>query len=174
MILEAGDRRRMLVATVLTVAALPFLWSAKNDQAAGSTSALAIIAPAGGIVLATPAEAVSPELVEPAFLGGSVETVAPKPLQYDVAPAPSGSISVGKAGYRRLSVGSDSEQACQTSLAPFGTRIVVTNTDNGFKVACTNLSTRPVDTDLVIVLDTDTFVLLTDLAESPIPVEMSW
>ncbi len=169
----------MVLATVLTVAALPFLWSAKRDQAAGSVGSIAAIAPAGalagGVMLGPPAEERSPELIEPAFLGGSIETVAPQPLRYDIAAAPTGQVAVGKASYRRWPTGSGAtEHPCQTSLAPFNTRIVVTNTDNGYKVACTNLSTKPLDPDLVLVLDTDTFVLLADLTESPIPVELSW
>ncbi len=165
----------MLVATVLTVAALPFLWSAKHDQAAGSTGTLATISATGGLDIGTPPEEISPELIEPAFLGGSIETVAPQPLRYDVAPAPTGQLLVGKAGYRRLAIGSSEDRnVCQTSLAPFNARIVVTNTDNGYKIECYNLVTKPIDLDLVIVLDTDAFVLLTDLAESPIPVELSW
>ncbi len=174
MFLEAGDRRRVLVATVLTVAALPFLWSAKHDQAAGSTGALAATSAIGGLAIGMPPEEISPELVEPAFLGGSIETIAPQPLRYDVAPTPTGQLLVGKAGYRRLAIGSKNRNACQTSLAPFNARIVVTNTDNGYKIECFNVVTKPTDPDLVIILDTDAFVLLTDLAESPIPVELSW
>jgi hypothetical protein len=174
-ILEAGDRRRMLVATVLTVAALPFLWSAGNDSAAGSSGSLAALSPTGGIVLAPSAESASPELIEPGFLGGAVETLAPKPIRYVVAAPPSGEIHLGKAGYRRLASASGSRgKVCQTSLAPFNTRIVVTNTDNGYKIDCLNVNTKPVAPDLLIVVDTDAFVLLTDLAESPIPVELSW
>ena len=165
----------MLVATVLTVAALPFLWSAKHDQAAGSTGALATTSAIGGLAIGRPPEEISPELVEPAFLGGSIETVVPQPLRYDVSPTPTGRLLVGKAGYRRLTVGSSEDRnVCQTSLVPFNARIVVTNTDNGYKIECYNLVTKPTDSDLVIVLDTDAFVLLTDLAESPIPVELSW
>jgi hypothetical protein len=159
----------------MTVAALPFLWSAKNDEAAGSAGVLPTASATGGISVAVPPELISPELVEPAFLGGSVETVVHQEPVYDVAPTPTGQLLVGKAGYRRLAVEkSETRRSCQTPLAPYNARIVVTNTDNGFKIACFNILTKPIDPDLVIVLDTDAFIVLTDLAESPIPVELSW
>lgn len=176
--MEAGDRRRMVLAAILTVVALPFLWSAKRDQAGGSSAPIAAIAPGGDLVdgatLDAPTENISPELVEPAYLGGSATTATPAPVQYNVAAPPTGQTKVGRATYERWRVDSGEKHPCSTDLAPYGTRIVITNTDNGYKVACVNVRNRAAGADVLIRLDTDTFVQLADLAEAPIPVELSW
>ena len=68
----------------------------------------------------------------------------------------------------------DAERPCGTTRAPFGARVVVTNTDNGFRIACTNVEHQATATGVVMVLDTDAFLELADLGDSPIPVQISW
>lgn len=170
----------MVLAAMLTVAALPFLWSAKRDQAVGSDATIGALTPAGGLdagpTIGPALDVLSPHLVEPAFLGGTGTTLAPQPIQYDVVAARTGTVTTGLARYKRFrtSQAGGVKHPCGTNLAPFGTRIVVTNTDNGFRLECTNRDVKPLAEGTVLLLDTDSFGELADLAEAPIPVELSW
>ncbi len=54
-----------------------------------------------------------------------------------------------------------------------GARLVVTNTDNGHRVACRVVS-NDVPDGVTVVIDTDLFLDLADLVEAPVPVSLSW
>ncbi len=179
---EPGDRGRLIVATVLTVVALPFLWSTKQENA--GPESMAAITPGASVEVS--GSATSEPLVgsmataAPAFsaitAGGAPGTTLDEGIvTIDVA-APSGdNQATGVAQYRRWPNGlTDSEQPCGSAIAPFGERVVVTNTNNGYKVACTNVSSKPLPEGVVILLDTDVFLELADLGDSPIPVKISW
>lgn len=179
MLQEPGDRGRLALAVVLTVAALPFLWSSKREQSGAES--VAAIAPTGAVVGES---APAGFTAEPAAQVIDSLTVTASPLDpavddgvvtIDVAAPSSGEGASGTARYRHWPEDlTDEERPCGSPLAPFGKRIVVTNTDNGYKVACKNVSTKPLADDAVILLDTDVFLELADLGDAPIPVEISW
>lgn len=167
-----------MIAAVLTVVALPFLWSSKKEQSGAES--VAAIAATGGV-----GEAAAPGLdpAEPAILDALTITAVPASaslvddgiVTIDVAPPASGASASGTASYRRWpSELTREDRPCGSPIAPFGERIVVTNTDNGYKVACTNVSTKPLVGDAVIVIDTDVFLELADLGDAPLPVQISW
>jgi hypothetical protein len=59
-------------------------------------------------------------------------------------------------------------------LAPWGKTLTVTNTDNGQTTTCLNSISTPLPAGVDIVLHTDVFALISDLADAPVPVQISW
>ncbi|MGD9702982.1 MAG: hypothetical protein AB7Q42_09955 [Acidimicrobiia bacterium] len=171
MFADVGDRRRLALATVLTIVAMPFLWSSKDTSSPGTQ--LAVTAASAQPEINTPFEAAA--VPDPAFLTGPALSL-PDVITIDVASAPIGNLLSGKASYRNWPEGlaNGEGRPCGTSLVPFGSRIVVTNTDNGKKIACVNVTTRPNTGDIAIVIDTATFVELADLTDAPLSVDLSW
>jgi hypothetical protein len=172
---EVGDRRRLAFAAVVTVLALPYLWASKRDQPAAPGGQVAVVTPNSDLSGSRVVEASDVAISTPAYLDGPSVTVSPAPIVIDVAPTGDRADAVGSATFQRLGgqVG-EGDPRCWTNLAPFGARVVVTNTENGFKVTCLNGDTRPLPPDFVIVIDSDAFASLADLTEAPIPVELSW
>jgi hypothetical protein len=52
--------------------------------------------------------------------------------------------------------------------------LTVTNTDNGQTTTCTNSISTPLPAGVDIVLHTDLFTVISDLADAPVPVRISW
>lgn len=173
MFADVGDRRRLVVATVLTVIALPLLWTSKDSSSPGTQLAVTGASPSAD--LNAPAQSAAATPVR-AFVAEPASSVAStNVITIDVAGQPAGSTATGKASYRNWPNGLTAEKRpCGTPMVPFGARIVVTNVDNGKKVACVNVTTRPLATGSDIVIDTATFVELADLTDAPLTVEMSW
>jgi hypothetical protein len=49
-----------------------------------------------------------------------------------------------------------------------------TNTDNGQTTTCLNSVSTPLPAGVDIVLHTDIFTQISDLADAPVPVRISW
>jgi hypothetical protein len=169
----------LVVAAVLTVVALPFLWSSKQNTSGPESVAAIGAGETAAAVSGGTSESVSLDLGSSAFLSAPPAdpdaSVVPAVVTIDVAPPSPQNASTGPASYRQFDndlMGAD--RPCATDQVPFGARVVVTNTDNGFRVACTNVLTKPLTRGEVVVLDTDTFLELADLGDSPIPVQISW
>ena len=59
-------------------------------------------------------------------------------------------------------------------VAPAGTTLHVTDTDNGRTVDCKIVSVVPAPAGTLIVLGPDASAVLADVVESPIPVALAW
>jgi hypothetical protein len=179
-LLDVGDRRRIVLASALTLVALPFLYSAKRDSH-DATPAVAALAPGAGDAsaalssadAATTDAAVEDETATPAFLSESPGTTAVAAVTIGVAAPPGAQTSEGTASFKRWTSGSGGPGPCATRLAAIGTRLVVTNTDNGHRVACRVVSNDAPD-GVSVVIDTELFLDLADLVEAPVPVSLSW
>jgi hypothetical protein len=171
---EAGDRRRLAFAAVITVLALPFLWTSKRDQPTAPDGQVAVVTPNADLSGAGDVEASDVAASTPAYLDGSDVSAAPAPIVIDVAAPGNAADAVGSATFKQFDGASGDNELCGVPQAPFGARIVVTNTENGFKIACENVSTKPLPPEFVIVIDTTAFASLADLTEAPIPVELNW
>jgi hypothetical protein len=177
------------VASCLTVAALPFLLNEGKAQRAERPPTVAAVAP-GGEALASPlgdeqpaaaptdaVAAVTPTTeVGPSFLfsGPTNPTTAPA-IVVAVPASTSPTSEIGRASFRRWPEGSTSVSApCAAWFLAIGTKVTVTNLDNGHTVTCVIADRTGVPDDQVIVLDTTVFGQLADLVEAPIPVTISW
>jgi hypothetical protein len=170
--LQRADRRRLAVASALTVFALPAVWLANRDNAPTRPNVAAVGLAADH----------SPRAQRRAGNGGPPTSVdpmgVPDPLFLDdepAAPAPQHvSVAVGTddvvvatpmATYSRSVTDGDT---CPFNGVAAGTTVTVVNPDNGRSLECV---TVPSDGD-ELVLHADRFILIADLITAPIPVEI--
>ena len=171
---DLTDQRRLAVAAAITVIALPSLWLTSRRDEAGAPN------------VATAGVAISPEEGSPTTVGsGAADPMgSPGAAYLDGPPAatsdgviniaipsdPPGTSVTGTASYRSSL---HSVAVCQVRDAPFGAKVTVTNLDNSRSVACTASISSAGILDSV-VMHTDAFLIIADLADAPVPVDISW
>ena len=166
------DRRRVVVASVFTLVALPALWVLNRESA--TTSGAPNVGAAGidvksGADVPPDTSAYEPE--PPLFVGGDEGPVPPAAVVVAVPPPTAANQVSAQASYHRYSgIG----RGCTTVLAPEGALLTVENIDNGQTTTCTNTFGMEVPTGIDIVLDTEVFGEIGDLADAPLPVRVSW
>lgn len=170
--MNATERRRATFAAVLSLIALPALWVLNRGEADNPgvprAGAAGVDSPTAGA--ATPVTEYRPQV--PPFIEGTPTPPAPPNVKVAVGTVPPGNHVTGRASYHRYTDGS--ANACTTGAAPLGIILTVTNLDNGQSVQCTNNGGWLLPTGIVLVLDTGLFALISDLADAPIPVSVSW
>ena len=165
------DRRRLALASIFTVAALPALWIInRNDPGTAAPSLGAAGVPEVGANQAPSTSAYTPDA--PIFLNGPPSGADPAVVDIIIPPGPTATEAAGRASFRRYDDGT--KQPCTTALAPWGSNLTVTNTDNGQTTTCVNSLSTPLPAGVDIVLHTDVFVKISDLADAPIPVRINW
>jgi hypothetical protein len=198
---EHGDRVRLVVASCLTVAALPILLREGNERRVNQPT-VAAVAP-GGEALASPldsgpsttvvagassseterAASPAPPVEQPTttedagrFLVGGTTTPVTAGSVTIAVPAPASDTSeTGTASFKRWAKGSTwATDPCAAWFLKVGTRVTVTNLDNGHSATCTIVERTGTDKSQVIVLDADVFAQLSDLVHAPIPVRITW
>jgi hypothetical protein len=195
---EHGDRVRLIVASCLTVAALPILLREGSQQRTNQPT-VAVVAP-GGEALASPLDSspsgtvVAADTAQPAapaapaasdtsttadaasFLVGGPTTAGTSGSITIAVPAPaSDTTQTGTASFKRWVKGSTwAPDPCATWFLKVGTRVTVTNLDNGHTAMCTIVERTGTDKSQSIVLDADIFAQLSDLLHAPIPVRIAW
>jgi hypothetical protein len=165
------DRRRLALASIFTVAALPALWIINRDDAGSAAPAIG----AAGVphVGANQAPSTSVYIPDPpVFLDGPQSGAAPAVVDIIIPPGPTATEAIGKASFRRYA--DPSGNPCTTALAPWGVLLTVTNTDNGQTTTCRNSISTPLPAGVDLVLHTDLFTQISDLADAPVPVRISW
>lgn len=169
--MNSYDRRRLALASIFTVAALPALWIINRNDADSAAPALG----AAGVPQVGADEAPSTSVYTPnppIFLNGPPSGADPAVVDIIIPPGPSATEASGRASFRRYS--DPSRRPCSTVLAPQGSTLTVTNTDNGQTTTCLNSLSTPLPAGVDIVLHTDVFTLISDLADAPVPVRISW
>jgi len=166
------DRRRVVVASVFTLVALPALWVLNRESAA--TSGAPNVGAAGvdikGSANTAPGNTdYEPE--PPLFVGGDAIPVPPAAVVVAVPPPTSANQVDARASYHRYSAGS---RQCTTLLAPDGALLTVENIDNGQTTTCTNTLGMAMPAGADIVLHTEVFGEIGDLADAPLSVHVSW
>jgi hypothetical protein len=172
--MSPDDRRRLTLATIITLVALPALWlMQRDDTAPGSPTVAAAGAPAAPAVDSSD-EGDPDDPPPPAYLEGP-STTAPivddTPLVIATGDAGTANRLTGTAGYRRFDDATTSG-TCQVTGAPLGIVLTVRNVDNDRTTTCVNTSGRLGDE--IAVLDISVFLQVADLVDAPLPVEITW
>jgi hypothetical protein len=173
MYVDYPERRRLLLAAVLTLVALPALWLMSRDDGSGApnvaTAGIAVAA-GGGTEGTDPGSSGSDTTLgdaAPVFLGGP-KVEASGIAEIAVPPKPRQEVRDAKATYR-------STLTPGTCLVPFvatGTTLTIVNLDNNHSTTCVAIYS-PASEVQDVVLQTSTFLELADLTDAPIPVEFS-
>ena len=174
--LENADRRRLVVATIITIVALPTLWLTGRDRASdGVLSPVAIAVNGGAVADVTRHGATSAADDTPVFMAGP--TTPPVPEPEIVTPTPRAEQASGRATFRRWDSTTMSDvrgYPCQSVLAPIGTRLTITNVNNGRSVRCVNVLLEPPTGGAIVTLHTDALLAIGKLADAPLSVRVTW
>jgi hypothetical protein len=186
MALTHTDRRRLLLATALTVVALPALWWANQSGSAAPNVATAGIAVGDGEVAAdaaptanaadTPPGAATDATdatdaagsEAPVFLDGPAGQVGAG-LSEIAVPAAPGVASISTTATFRSDL--PTTATCTFPGLTTGAKVTILNLDNGRTVTCTAVLGASGAPD-VLVMHTDLFATFADLTDAPIPVEI--
>jgi hypothetical protein len=167
-----SDRRRAVAASLFTVVALPALWVLNRESASSSSAPKVGAAGVDVVAAANTVPATDPYQPQPpSFVGGDEQPATPNQINVAIPPAPGGNEVLAKASFKRYSAGS---RQCTTLLAPDGAQLTVENIDNGQSTTCTNTLGMAIPAGADIVLHTDVFGEIGDLADAPVPVRVSW
>lgn len=170
--MEVHERRRIVLATVLTIVALPALWLLDRDDPTPSPNVAAAGVPTPGAAAESePTDTFAPEV--PAFLENTV--VVPQPAVIDIAVPDSVNpneteVKLTYKNYASIQVSTP----CTTVKAPSGAHITVTNVDNGQSVTCINTLGMSVPIGADMAIDINLYVTIADLVDAPVPVRISW
>jgi hypothetical protein len=171
---DLADRRRVVVATAITVIALPSLWLMnRGDGSTAPNVATAGVAVAEGAVGTPPAArpATDPMAGAPSpYLDGPARTTLPKVIEIAVPSDDPASSSTGVATYRSSLPSAD---VCFVASAEYGSTITVTNVDNSRSITC-RVTVTQLDEDADIVLHTQAFAAIADITDAPVPVAIDW
>jgi hypothetical protein len=194
------DRRRFLLATGLTLLALPALWWANQATDTGAPKVATAGVSVGNTTLdpapPTPIDAATAAVDADAIDGAIVvEVTPPTPTAalLDADPDPpvflGGPRAPGAVAAPNVVVQTTleavtivTEATYQSSITPVdsclafgvqtGATLTIVNLDNGRSVTCTAVRTF-VDRAEGVVLHTDTFGKIADLTDAPVPVEIT-
>jgi hypothetical protein len=175
---------RLAIATMLPLVALPVLYAENRETQDQRPTAVAAAGLGSALQLAS-SEPAAPDTTRVAvpepFLAAPVTLAppAPKPPAAIAVRAGDGSTVVrGKGTFRTWAPGSSwVANPCVVPGAPAGETLTVQNTDNGFTARCVNVEEQRAPAaggPLQVVLDTSVFQLLADVAEAPVPLQVSW
>jgi hypothetical protein len=164
--MRSSERRRVLLASALTVAAIPVLIivnAADGDEAADGV--------AGTTAETAPEFSTTPE--NPVFLDNTVPVVPPAVI--DIAqPAPLAERTFDGTASFKLYEANTIDRPCTFPKAPRGAILTVTNIDNGLSTTCTNTLGESAPRDADLGLDTNVFIVIADLVDAPVPVRVTW
>lgn len=174
-------RRRIAFATVLTLVGVP-AYLALGRDASGSTAGTNVEAATGSAGSGSPEP--SPEstaaftvpvteMPTPVFLDNTAVIVPPAVIDV-VRPEPvNGNEVQGKASFIRYADWRG-DRPCTTGLAREGVLVTVTNTANGLSTVCRNTLGLDLPADVTVLLDTDLYTTIADLADAPVFVRITW
>lgn len=78
----------------------------------------------------------------------------------------------GFASFHRFS--DDTKGKCHTDKVPLGIVITVTNVNTGRRTTCFNVAYLPPPVGSIITLNTLNYLLIGELADAPLPIEITW
>ena len=175
--LDVTDRRRLVVATIATLATLPAIWLfTRGEDATGPRAPQAAVVGVDSLRGASdnaPGTSTDPFGTNgPIFIDGPSTPPKPAVIQI-VIPAASNELFVeGGASYSRMIGVID--DSCSAPAVPLGATITVTNRDNGRTILCINNYPAPLAPKLVVVMSTKLYNKLGALVDAPLPVRITW
>jgi hypothetical protein len=167
MALNQPDRRRILLASALTLVALPALWWANQSDDAAPNVATAGISVGAQPAAARPADAEASDPA-PVFLDGPSGQVGAGLAEIAV-PAPPAIARITTTATFRNDLGSSA--TCTLPGIGNGARITVVNLDNNRSITCTAVLAASGARDQ-LVMPAELFSQIADLTDAPIPVEI--
>jgi hypothetical protein len=168
--MDVHERRRVVLATAFTLVALPAIWLFDRDDPPTSPGIAAAGLPAPEVNQA--ADTVPTETELPVFLDNTVVVVPPAVIDVALPSAPGANEITGTASYKRFDP--ESDKKCTAPQAPSGVLLTITNIDNGLSITCRNTLGVSMPYGITVGIDTDLFIDLADLVDSPIPIRLSW
>jgi hypothetical protein len=171
-----SDRRRFLLATSLTLLALPALWFVARAANSGAPNVASVevgiagnVATTGSAPTSSAAPTTQPEgEAAPAFLDGPATPVGAANAEIAVPAAPAVTAITTHATYRSTIAPTNT---CLVGDIPTGRKITVINRNNGLSVECISTRTYSTIKDGV-VMHPDLFSKIANLTDAPIPVEI--
>ncbi len=162
------DRNRLTVAIVATIILLStaFMASGRSADDATATTVKSTTTTLD-LGLATDADADAP-----ANLDGPVSADPNGQGQIAYPADNNGQLIRGIASFKRFP--ESVRTGCSTNRIPLGAIITVRNLNNGHKSTCTNINIGGVSTSFDIILNAPVFEAIAELADAPIPVELTW
>jgi hypothetical protein len=168
---DERDRRRLLLASALTAAALPAVWLVnQRDSASPRPNVAAVGLAAEGAAPAGSAPATDPMTeLTPQYLDGTAVAEQPSPATPVVGTSDGRVVATATAIFRRSVT---DPRTCAYSGVPGGSRITVVNVDNNRSIRCTTVP-RPMDQPLrELVMSAAAFAEIADPTSAPINVEI--
>ena len=179
------ERRRLVLATALTVVALPAIWLMDRDDpngtAAPAAAAIGLPEPGAGTgdpdaadaadAAGSPDTSFEPQM--PLFLDNTVLVQQPAVIDIavpDTAPATERIVKLTYKDYSDF----EGERLCTLPGAPSGAEVTVTNIDNGQQVTCINNLGMSIPVGAGMAIDLNLYVRIADLVDAPVPVRASW
>ena len=169
MALTDSDRRRFLLATALTLVALPALWWANQNDGAPTVATVGLAVDDASAVDETASKLPTSTAADaPVFLDGPSGQVGAGLAEIAVPARPAQERITTRATFRS-NVGARS--SCTAPGVSQGATIVVVNLDNNRSVTCT-ARLAPSGSADELVMHPDLFSEIADLTDAPIPVEI--
>ena len=163
MFLSTFERRRIVIAALLTVVVLPFILLNRTDDKVADSAEVA--------TTTTQLEQADDGSLEPIILGG------PSPIVQDGSAQiayPASSLTGVQAIASFSNFDNAPEIVCYMPQAPLGIKISVQNLNNGRTATCTNVFRTTMPSGASMLLHTKVFESLANLVDAPIPVTVSW
>jgi hypothetical protein len=177
--LEPGDRRRLLVAGVSTIAALPFLLGGHGGGAGVATiGQRANLASALDSSTVQVASGVDPPPQDDGtsigFMTGPPPATDPSLVQIAVPTAGHGNVREGTATFQRFANEGGTVGECAFAGPAVGAVLTVVDLDNGRFVYCTVVGPPAPSARADIVLSSSAFSQMADLGQAPVHVRVTW
>jgi hypothetical protein len=165
------DRRRLLLASALTAAALPAVWLVnQRDSASPRPNVAAVgLAAEGGAPSSSLAPVDPMGDVRPQYLDGTAVAERPAPATPVVGTSEGRVVATATAIFRRAIT---DRRTCAFSGVPSGSRITVVNVDNNRSIECMTVLRPMNQPPHELVMSAAAFAEIADPASAPIDVEI--
>ena len=169
MALDDRDRRRLFLAALVTVIALPAIWWANRDDSSTRPNVATAGVELTGSNAAADESQITPGTVgedEPVYLDGPDGDAAPN--RADIAVPASGKLSVRQSASYRSSI---PPGTCVAKGATNGAQVRIVNLENNRSVTCI-VTSAPDEQKEDLLMSRVSFLQLADLTDAPLHVEI--